>query len=34
LAVVPNDLQEIAATSTKAEQVTAERIAPQHLLHL
>ena len=34
LAVMPDHLQEIAAASTKAKQLTAQRIAPQYLLHL
>ena len=34
LAVVPDDLQQVAATSTKAEQMAAERIAMQDLLNL
>jgi hypothetical protein len=34
LAVMPDYLQKIAATSTKAKQLAAQRIASQYLLHL
>src|SRR3954469_13585455 len=34
LAVMPDHLQKIAAASTKAKQLSAQRIAPQYLLHL
>src|SRR5215210_7704505 len=34
LAVMPDDLQQIAATAAKAEQVPAQRIVPKHLLNL
>src|SRR5258708_4722027 len=33
LAVMPDHLQQIAAAPTKAKQMSAQRIAPQHLLH-
>src|SRR5271154_4615465 len=34
LAVMPDHLQKIAAAATKAKQMTAQRIAPQHFLNL
>src|SRR6516165_5423983 len=34
LPIVPNHLQKIAAPAAKAKQRTAQRIPPQHLLHL
>src|SRR5215211_7889534 len=34
LAVMPNDFQQIAPAAAEDEQVTAQRIAPQHLLDL
>src|SRR5215217_553385 len=34
LAVVPDNLQQIAAAAAKAEQVATQRILPQHLLNL
>ena len=34
LAVMPDHLQKIAAASTEAKQMPAQRIAPQHFLHL
>ena len=34
LTVVPDHLQQVAAASTKDEQMTAQRIVPQHLLNL
>ena len=34
LAVMPDHLQKIAASATKAKQMSAQRIAPQHLLNL
>src|SRR4051795_10981302 len=33
LAVVPDNLQQIAAAAAKAEQVATQRILPQHLLN-
>src|SRR3954454_14428528 len=34
LTVVPNHFQKIAAATAEAEQVTVQRITPQHLLYL
>src|ERR1039458_5129237 len=34
LAVMPDHLQKIASAATKAKQLSAQRIAPQYLLHL
>ena len=34
LAVVPDHLQQVAATSSEAKQMSAQRVAAQHLLHL
>src|SRR6202035_4371693 len=34
LTVMPDHFQKIAAAAAEAEQVTAQRIAPQYLLHL
>src|SRR5665213_1344945 len=34
LAIMPDHLQKIAAASTKAKQLAAQWISPQHLLHL
>src|SRR5438477_6862905 len=34
LAVMPDHLQQVASATTKAKQLSAQRIAPQYLLHL
>src|SRR3982074_3793601 len=34
LAVMPDHLQQVASATTKAKQPSAQRIAPQYLLHL